>query len=154
VFIRVVPRAALLTVAALCAQAAPAAPAGFAGLWFQCQPRWAAEKNYLLVDVKSGERSWDAQWGAEDSARGAASRDAEGNLALRGCHAHKGTASKACDPAKPPLFATLPRAATEGARPPVDAALRRGAWIPTDRAGTEQLARQCAALRPPARPKP
>jgi hypothetical protein len=142
---RVITRA--LVLAALAA-GAHAAPAGYAGVWFQGQPRWTAEKNYLLVDVRRGERAWEARWGADDSARGVASRDKEGNLALRGCHALQGKPSKACDPAKPPLFAVLPKAVAEGRAEPAEAALRRGSWIRTDTAGTQALARQCAALRP------
>jgi hypothetical protein len=139
-----------LVLAALAA-GAQAAQAGYAGVWFQCQPRWTAEKNYLLVEVQRGERAWQAHWGADDSAQGAASQDKEGNLALRGCHALHGKPSAACNPAQPPLFATLPKAVAEGRGGPVEAALRRGTWVHTDTAGTQALARQCAALRPKAK---
>jgi hypothetical protein len=138
---------ALLALAA-CAQGAQAA---YAGLWFQCQPRWGAEKNYLLVEVQAGERAWNARWGASDTAHGAASRDKDGNLALRGCHSRGGTPATNCSPAKPPLFATLPKGLADGKGLPADAALRRGGWIRTDQAGSDQLARQCAALRPKAK---
>lgn len=146
VVIRHLWRGALCTGVLLCAQAAQSAqPAGHAGLWFQCQPKWKAEKNYLLVDVKAGEREWDAKWGAADSAKGKAQKDAQGNLLLRGCHALGGKPAARCDAARPPLFATLPKAADSAPSPE---ALRRGAWIRTDAASLERLARDCAGLRP------
>jgi hypothetical protein len=126
---------------------AQGAHAAYAGLWFQCQPRWTAEQNYLTVDVHRGERAWDAKWGASDSARGEAQKDKDGNLALRGCHALGGHA-RACDPARPPQFAVLPKAVADGKGQPVDAALRGGTWIRTDKGGLAQLAGRCAALRP------
>jgi hypothetical protein len=125
-----------------------AAPPAYAGAWFQCQPRWSAEKNHLLVDVKKGDRAWDAHWGAGDSARGTAEKDKDGNLGLRGCHAIAGKPSKNCNAAKPPLFATLPKAAIERPPLPIEEALRRGTWIHTEKAMVDQLAAQCAALRP------
>ena len=137
---------ALLALAA-CAQGAQAA---YAGLWFQCQPRWAAEKNYLLVDVQRGERAWTARWGA-DSAHGRAAKDKDGNLQLRGCHALGGKPASNCNPQRPPLFATLPSGVAQGQGLPAEAALPRGGWIRTDEAGSQQLARQCAALRPRAK---
>ncbi|GAB3767082.1 hypothetical protein GCM10028796_27630 [Ramlibacter monticola] len=129
---------------------AQSAHAAYAGLWFQCQPRWTAEKNYLLVDVRKGERAWEASWGRADAAAGQAQKDKEGNLVLRGCHALAGKPAPACEPARPPLFATLPKAVADGKGLAVDAALRGGAWLRTDQAGLESLARQCAALRPRA----
>jgi hypothetical protein len=137
-------RAFALLALAACGQAAHA---GYAGLWFQCQPRWAAEKNYLLVDVKPGERAWSATWGASDSAQGRAQKDKDGNLQLRGCHALAGK-PRNCNAAQPPLFATLPKGLADGQGPAADVALRRGGWIHSDRKAVEQLAGQCAALRP------
>jgi hypothetical protein len=130
---------------------AQAAQAGYAGLWFQCQPRWPAEKNYLLVEVQPGERAWNASWGAADTAHGAAARDKEGNLMLRGCHSLGNTPARNCNPARPPIFATLPRAVADGKGLPAEAALRRGTWLRTDKPGLEQFARQCAVLRPKAK---
>jgi hypothetical protein len=143
--IRQIERAVALLALAACAQGAHAA---YAGLWFQCQPRWAAERNYLLVEVQAGERAWNASWGASDTAHGVAAKDKEGNLMLRGCHSLAGTPSTHCNPARPPLFATLPKAVAQGKGLPADAALRRGGWIRTGKTATEQLAGQCAALRP------
>jgi hypothetical protein len=135
---------ALLALAA-CAQGAQAA---YAGLWFQCQPRWNAEKNYLLVEVQPGEKAWNASWGASDTAHGATGKDKDGNLLLRGCHARGGTPATNCDPAKPPVFATLPKGVADGKGLPAAAALARGGWIRTDKAGLDSFARRCAALRP------
>ena len=142
-------RARALVLLALAA-AVPAVHAAYAGLWFQCQPRWTAEQNYLLVDVHRGERAWNARWGAADTAQGQAAKDADGNLVLRGCHALAGQPTAHCDPAKAPTFAQLPKAVAAGQGLPADAALARGGWLRTERAGVEQLARQCAALRPKA----
>jgi hypothetical protein len=138
--------AALLALAGV----AQGAHAGYAGLWFQCQPRWTAEKNYLVVDVQRGERTWEAHWGARDSARGKAHKDQDGNLALRGCHSLAGQPAGGCNAGQAPLFAVLPKEVAKSPVAPVDGALRRGAWIRTDKAGTAQLAQQCAALRPKA----
>jgi len=145
-----VPIRELLALLALAASA-QAAQAAYAGLWFQCQPRWAAEKNYLLVEVKAGERAWNASWGASDTAHGAAAKDKAGDLLLRGCHAKGGTPALRCNPARPPLFATLPKGVADGRGLPQEAALRHGAWLRTDKAGLEQLARECAGLRPKAK---
>ena len=136
-----------LAVLALAA-GAQGAYAAYAGLWFQCQPRWTEEKNHLLVDVHKGERARNAAWGASDSAQGPAEKDKEGNLVLRGCHALGGKAAGNCDPAKPPMFVVLPKAVAAGQGLPVEAALAKGAWLRIDKAGSQQLARQCAALRP------
>jgi len=147
VLTREIVRAAALLALAGAAQAAPTA---YDGLWFQCQPRWTAEKNYLLVDVQRGAHAWEAHWGADDSARGKAQADEGGNLALRGCHAKGGKPAGNCDPAKAPLFAVLPKAVAKGPAEPEAAALRGGRWIRTDAAGSTRLAQQCAALRPKA----
>jgi hypothetical protein len=56
-----------------------------------------------------------------------------------------------CDAARPPIFAVLPKAVAEGPAVAPDAALRRGAWIRTDRPGSERLAQQCGELRPKAK---
>jgi hypothetical protein len=132
------------------ALATQGAHAAYAGLWFQCQPRWTEEKNHLMVDVHKGERSWKATWGRFDSASGQARKDQDGNLQLRGCHVRAGKVPGACDARQPPLFATLPKAVADGKAQPVDEALRRGTWLRTDKAGSVALARQCAALRPRA----
>jgi hypothetical protein len=129
----------------------PAAQAAFAGMWFQCQPRWQAEKNYLLLEVKRGERTWEARWGAGDSARGPAQTDPDGNLKLRGCHSIGGKPAAACNPENPPEFVTLPKALAT-VTPVVDeVALRRGAWLRTDKASLDKLAARCAAVRPKAK---
>lgn len=145
--IRTIARPLACLAMALAAQGAHAA---YAGLWFQCQPRWVEEKNYLMVDVDKGERTWKATWGRFDSASGKTGKDKEGNLELRGCHARAGKVPGACNPKEPPLFATLPKAVADGKGQPVAEALRRGTWLRTDKAGTAALARQCAALRPRA----
>ena len=132
------------------ALASHGAHAAYAGLWFQCQPRWVEEKNHLMVDVKKGERTWSATWGRFDAASGKAQKDQDGNLQLRGCHRRAGKIPRACNPEQPPLFATLPKAVADGNAPPVEEALRRGTWLRTDKARSVALARQCAALRPRA----
>jgi hypothetical protein len=129
----------------------PAAHAAFAGLWFQCQPRWQSEKNYLLVEVKRDERNWEGRWGVGDSARGPAQTDAEGNLKLRGCHSIGGKPSASCNPENPPEFAMLPKAlatAAPAAAAVNEVALRRGAWLRTSKASLSKLAAECAAVRP------
>jgi hypothetical protein len=128
--------------------AAQGAQAAYAGLWFQCQPRWTKEKNYLLVDVQRGERAWEATWGLHDAARGKTEKDKDGNLVLRGCHVRAARPAPNCNPAQPPLFAVLPKEVAGGKGLAVDAALRKGSWLRTDKAGLEALARQCGALRP------
>jgi hypothetical protein len=138
--------AALLAAAA--GQAAAGPGQGFAGWWFQCQPRWQEQDNFLLVEVKPGERAFTAKWGVDRSATGKAEKDASGGLMLRGCHAKGMTRSSGCDPARPPLFATLPKKLLDAAGPPPEEALRRGAWLRMERAELPRLAAQCAALRP------
>jgi hypothetical protein len=147
---RSIRAAACIASAVLLAQGAQAA-AGYAGAWFQCQPKWSAEKNYLVVDVKAGDRAWDAHWGAADSAKGEAATDAQGNLLLRGCHALGGKPAASCNPAKPPTFAVLPKALLTGTPQPRQAALQRGAWVRADQGSLEQLARDCGKLRPQAK---
>jgi hypothetical protein len=46
------------------------------------------------------------------------------------------------------VFATLPKGVADGKGLPAAAALARGGWIRTDKAGLDSFARQCAALRP------